>query len=517
MTRYLGVQLFLSVSLILLINIQTAIATNFNKDLRNIRAEINRDNLQEAIKIIKNIKISNENEQEKIDLLFGDIYLKINQISKAEEFYQKNFFTSNEDIEAMTFIGLAEVKLAQGKLNDAIKFAQQSIKLNPNKIKSKMVLAIAKTRIGENEEALKILNELYYNRKNAEVVLAISDYYIAIDDNLKAIELLEKFIKRKPNNIKVLNQLASLHLYEGNKDKAIEFKLIVYEYYKFNRNKKKQKHAKSWILSVDPKYFDKVIKVKKKEENEVNKKKKKKKEDKQKEYEDEEITNYDDQKVTPNYEEFAFAPNSNGSGFIVGEGKYVITNYHVIDGAKKISIRNGIGKVTNANVAAFSKDYDLAILELADPYPKKYSINSNDFVIPKAGEDVISIGYPGIGLTYEQPTITQGIVSKVFDDKLGIFFTTAAINSGNSGGPLFNLKGELVGVSFATLDKKEWLAKTGQIPTDMGWAIKSNMIKKVFEHKKSVSVKSVKFDKATIYEKMLPSIVLVAVLLDDKK
>ena len=55
----------------------------------------------------------------------------------------------------------------------------------------------------------------------------------------------------------------------------------------------------------------------------------------------------------------------------------------------------------------------------------------------------------------------------------------------------------------------------GQIPTDMGYAIKSNMIKEVFKHEKSVPVKSVKYDKATIYEKMLPSIALVVVLLDD--
>jgi S1-C subfamily serine protease len=292
-------------------------------------------------------------------------------------------------------------------------------------------------------------------------------------------------------------------LFDGNKEKAIEYKLIVYKYYEFNRNRKKQKQAKAWILSVDPKYFDKPVKVKKEDKKE------------QEEYQEDEISNYDDNKVTPNYEEFAFAPSGHGSGFVVGNGKYVITNHHVIDGAKKVAVRNGIGKVTEATVAAISKDYDLAILELSNPYPKSYSIDAKDFVTPKAGDDVISIGYPGIGITYEQPTITQGIISKVFDDEMGIFLTTAAINSGNSGGPLFNLNGKLVGVSFAALDKKKWLDEMGQIPTDMGYAIKSNMIKEVFKHDKSVPVKSAKFDKATIYEKMLPSIALVVVLLDD--
>lgn len=496
-------KVFLFVFLFSFIGVQPIIADNFNSDLREIRSEINRDNLQDAIKKLKKIKISNENEQENIDLLFGDIYLKINKIDKAEEFYQKTFFSSNEEIEARTFIGLAEVRLAQGKLSDAIKYAKQSIQINSNKIRPQIILAIAKTRIGEGEESIRILNELYDNRKDAEVALAISDYYSSFDDSAQAINILEGFIKREPNNIKVLDQLASLHLFEGNKEKAIGYKMIVYKYYEFNRNKKKQKQAKAWILSVDPKYFDKPIRVKKDNKKE------------QEEYQEDEISNYEDNKVTPIYEEFAFAPSGHGSGFVVGNGKYVITNHHVIDGAKKVAVRNGIGKVTEATIAAISKDYDLAILQLTNPYPKGYSIDAKNFFQPRPGEDVISIGYPGIGLTYDLPTITQGIVSKVFDDSWGRFYTTVRINPGNSGGPIFNLKGQLIGVSVAMLDKKNWKEEFGSDITDMGIAIKSNMIKEVFKHDKSIPVKSVKYDKATIYEKMLPSIALVVVLHDE--
>ena len=222
MTNLIKRYLPLFLSLIILLNFHPVNAANFNDDLREIRAEINRDNLQEAIKKIKKIKISNENEQEKTDLLFGDIYLKINQIDKAEEFYQKTFFTSNEEIEARTFIGLAEIRLAQGKLNDAINYAEKSIKINSNKVRPKIILAIAKTRIGEGEESIKILNELYDNRKDAEVALAIADYYSSFDDSGQSIKVLEEFIKREPNNIKVLDQLANLYLFDGNKEKAIE-------------------------------------------------------------------------------------------------------------------------------------------------------------------------------------------------------------------------------------------------------------------------------------------------------
>ena len=68
-----------------------------------VRSEINKNNLDEAVKILGKIKIGNENEQEQINLLFGDIYLKINQPTKAEEFYEKSFMTTDENIESLTF------------------------------------------------------------------------------------------------------------------------------------------------------------------------------------------------------------------------------------------------------------------------------------------------------------------------------------------------------------------------------------------------------------------------------
>ena len=493
---------------ILIGSISSSFSSTFNNKVNTIRAEINKDNLSEAIQLLKKIKINNEIEQDKINILFGDIYLKINKPSKAEEFYEKTLFTSDQKVEALSLIGLAEVRLMQGKLDEAVNYAYQSIKIDQNKIRPKIILAIAKTRLGDGDEAIKILNDLYYIKKNSEVALAIADYFISFDDRKKAISILEEFLSSDPKNIKVLNQLANLYLFDGNKSKALEYKLIVYKYYEFIKNKKKLRETKTWILSVDPKYFDKPVKVRK-ERKEQNKK-----------YQEEEIINYEDNQITPHYEEFAFAPNSAGSGFIVGDGKFVITNRHVIEGAKKISVRNGIGKVSKAKVAAISQVYDLAILELEKPYPKHFSIKDKDIITPKPGEDIISVGYPNTGLTYDLPTITEGIVSKIFQDDGvdpavdGKFLITARINKGNSGGPIFNLRGQLVGVSVEMFLKEVWKKEFDEEITDIGVGIKGNIIKKIFNHKKGVPVKSAKYEKSKLYEKMLPSVVLVVVLVE---
>ena len=504
-------------------------ANNFSKKFLEkvfqVRSEINKNNLDKAVKLLGKISIQNENEEEQINLLFGDIYLKINQPSKAEEFYEKSFMTTDENIESLTFIGLAEVKLAQGNLSGAIDYSEKSIFINPDRIRPKLILATAKYRIGDVDESNKILNELYEsNKNNSQVNLTLSDYYLSIGKTFKSISILEEYLRFNPTNFQVMDQIGSLYWIDKNKEKALEYKFKVFKYYQKIRNRKKSKEIKKWIESIEPDYFnikskraklskDNEEKDNKDEEENIieNEKLNKKEEEDIKKHEEEEIKNYNQKKIIPNYEEFEFAINGNGSGFIVGNGKYVITNNHVIEKAKRVAVRNGIGKVSNARVLKTSEKYDLAILQLEIPYPSEYSIRAADFEIPKFGDDVISIGYPGIGMTYDKPTITQGIISKVFNDDVGVFMTTAATNSGNSGGPIFNLKGNLVGVTFAKLAKVKYLIAEGDIPTDMGYAIKSNLIKKVFEHEENPEIKTASYNKVEIYERMLPSVVLVGV------
>ena len=484
--------------LIFFFQINVILADAFDSKIDEIRAEINRNDLKSAINLLKKIKVGNDTQQDKVHILYGDIYLKINQTIKAEEFYEKAFFTTNKYVESLSLVGLAEVKLIQGKIDKSIRLSKQAISINPDLIRPKITLATALTRIGEGQQAIEILQELHNNQKTAAVSLAISDYYISFNDIDAAINILENYLKRNPNHIRVLDQIAGLYLFKGEKEKAIEAKLKVYKFHELNKDKKKILSTKSWILSVDPTYFDEPVVI----ENIV---------EKILGYIEKEIENYDEKEVKPDYEDFIFAPTGTGSGFIVGDGKYVITNYHIVQTAKKIAVRNGTGMVSEARISNFSKDYDLAILKLENPYPKKFAIDSKNFAEPKIGADVISIGFPGIGITFDQPTITQGIISKIFDDETGIMLTTAAINQGNSGGPIFNLEGKLVGVSFATLDKLGVLMTTGQIPSDMGFAIQSNMIKEIFPYDNKILTRSVKFDKSTLYEKMLPSIALIAV------
>ena len=74
-------------------------AKDFNDKLLEIHKEINRDDVKKTLKLLGEIKVINDIQQEKVDLLFGDIYLKINKPEKAIEFYEKAFMTSDSETE----------------------------------------------------------------------------------------------------------------------------------------------------------------------------------------------------------------------------------------------------------------------------------------------------------------------------------------------------------------------------------------------------------------------------------
>jgi serine protease Do len=138
--------------------------------------------------------------------------------------------------------------------------------------------------------------------------------------------------------------------------------------------------------------------------------------------------------------------NSLGSGFIISQDGYVLTNNHVIDGADIIHVRLNDRREYNATLVGTDPRTDLALLKIeATDLPTVTMGDSDDL---KAGQWVLAIGSP-FGFDY---TVTAGIVSALgrnlpSDNYVPFIQTDVAINPGNSGGPLFNLEGEVIGIN----------------------------------------------------------------------
>lgn len=141
--------------------------------------------------------------------------------------------------------------------------------------------------------------------------------------------------------------------------------------------------------------------------------------------------------------------SSLGSGFVISSDGYIITNSHVISGAEQITIRFSDDRELEAKLIGEDKKTDLALLKV-EPKKALAYVPLGDSDKARVGDWVIAIGNPfGLG-----GTVTTGIISArqrsinagPYDDFIQ---TDAAINRGNSGGPLFNIKGEVIGINSA--------------------------------------------------------------------
>lgn len=163
-----------------------------------------------------------------------------------------------------------------------------------------------------------------------------------------------------------------------------------------------------------------------------------------------------------------------GSGFIIDPKGSILTNFHVIDGASRITIGTLNGERFRARVIGVDKETDLAVLKIDSDHELPY-MKFGDSNAAQVGDWVLAIGSP-FGL---DQTVTAGIISKKDRDTTTSSFqrflqTDAAINRGNSGGPLVNMHGEAIGVNsqIATL--------TGDY-NGIGFALPSNEAKFVTE------------------------------------
>src|SRR5688572_8706069 len=138
-----------------------------------------------------------------------------------------------------------------------------------------------------------------------------------------------------------------------------------------------------------------------------------------------------------------------GTGFIIDAGGLILTNHHVIEGADRIMARLADGRTLRAERIGSDPDTDIALIKVDSPRPLPFAPLGDSHTL-RVGEWVLAIGNP---LAYEH-TVTVGVVSfigrKLFDSSLDRYIQTdAAINFGNSGGPLINARGEVIGINAA--------------------------------------------------------------------
>ncbi|MBO5868656.1 MAG: trypsin-like peptidase domain-containing protein [Oscillospiraceae bacterium] len=171
---------------------------------------------------------------------------------------------------------------------------------------------------------------------------------------------------------------------------------------------------------------------------------------------------------------------ASGSGFIISADGYILTNYHVIEGSSSVTVSFFDGTSKSASIVGYEANNDIAILKVEAENLVPVIMGDSDKM--NVGDSVIAIGNPLGELTF---TLTSGIVSALDRDvttssgiQMTLIQTDCAINSGNSGGALFNLYGEVIGITNAKYSS----SSNAEASIDnIGFAIPMNQVRKIVE------------------------------------
>jgi len=167
--------------------------------------------------------------------------------------------------------------------------------------------------------------------------------------------------------------------------------------------------------------------------------------------------------------------NGSGTGFTVTKNGYILTCHHVIATAKTIKVC--IDKeIYSAIVVEDDKYNDLALLKISGNFQAlAFSPNQS----AKMGQEVFTIGYPNPGMQGLNAKFTKGYISSIsgFQDDLRLYQISTPVQPGNSGGPLLDNNGNVIGIIVAMLDAKSVFQVSGSLPQNVNYAVKNTYAK----------------------------------------
>ncbi len=194
--------------------------------------------------------------------------------------------------------------------------------------------------------------------------------------------------------------------------------------------------------------------------------------------------------VTTNYWGIPVSGAAAGSGFILSDDGYILTNYHVIEGATAVSVSMYDGTSYDASLVGYDASNDIAVLKIEAEGLKPVVLGDSSTI--NVGDDVVAIGNPLGELTF---SLTKGTVSALDREitlssgsssngtagsiTMSLMQTDCAINSGNSGGALFNMYGEVVGITNAKYSSKNSSSEASV--DNIGFAIPINNVRNIVQ------------------------------------
>lgn len=167
-------------------------------------------------------------------------------------------------------------------------------------------------------------------------------------------------------------------------------------------------------------------------------------------------------------------PKITGSGFLITSDGYLVTNHHVVRDCGKVRVRTTTG-LLDAIIIRVDAASDLALLKITGTFNALPVVSSRT---ARLGATVATVGFPNIGLQGFEPKLSKGDISSLagIQDDVRYFQISVPIQPGNSGGPLVDERGNVIGVVTAQLSQEAALKSTGSLAQNVNYAVKSSYL-----------------------------------------
>jgi S1-C subfamily serine protease len=180
------------------------------------------------------------------------------------------------------------------------------------------------------------------------------------------------------------------------------------------------------------------------------------------------------QDAFPTTQEAADKPKVTGTGFLITQNGYLVTNHHVVKDSDKVRVQASTG-LLDAVVVRTDAASDLALLKVSGTFDALPVVSSRN---SRLGSTVATVGFPNVGLQGFEPKLSKGDISSLagIQDDVKQFQISVPVQPGNSGGALVDERGNVVGVVSAQLSQKAALESTGALAQSVNYAIKSSYL-----------------------------------------
>ncbi len=357
---------------------------------------------------------------------------------------------------AMNHTGLGNAYAGTGKDHEAIKEYKDALKLKPDLAEAHCLLGRSYEKIEKNEEAIRELKEaLKIKPDYAEAHFFLGLSYAKVGKLKEGIRSYKELLRLVPDDADAHFSIGLFFMILEDYEQAIMSLKKAEKLFRKNNNRLFATRAEQTLQEAYEKSGSKS-----------------------EDYPIVEIQTPPKTTAKPKAAKRKKTPYL-GTGFMLRQSGYVLTNYHVVEGAKSIMVKFQNGERSLAKIVVKDHYNDIAALKPnRPPEMPTFNIPLGDSSRARAGGKVFTIGFPASEILGQKAKYSEGVINSTtgINDDPRLFQISVPVQPGNSGSPLFNEDGEVVGITTLSLDVAKALKTMGSVPQNVNFAIKSIFI-----------------------------------------